>query len=400
MLELYPHQQAIVDQNPHRHLLAHGTGTGKTITSITLANKNCETCLVVCPKINREMWKRETRKYKDGCKFTVVSKEEFRRDVHHIGKFDGVIIDEAHFFAGHTSKLHKAMHWYFKTYDTKYRWLCTATPYLSTPMNIYALRKLLGYPLNYLKFKKDFFYEIQIGHRLVPKAKSGMEEELAKLVKEVGSTVDIDSIVDDVPEQNFITEYIELTDEQKEGIADLDDTNFISRWTKTHAIENGILYSDGYTKDREFESNKTERILELVGQQKKTIIFCRYTAQIEYLERKIGLAHPGKRVYTLTGGTKRRDELILEAEKVDSCVLIIQAQISAGYELPSFPVVIFASLSFSYVDYKQACGRVLRINKLKENTFYHLVAKGVDKDVYDAIKRKEDFSLAIYDNQQ
>jgi hypothetical protein len=59
--------------------------------------------------------------------------------------------------------------------------------------------------------------------------------------------------------------------------------------------------------------------------------------------------------------------------------------------------MVFASLSFSYVDYKQACGRILRINNLQENTYIHLVAEGVDQDVYNCIQNKQDFTIKIYE---
>lgn len=407
---LYPHQQNLVDRNPACHLLAFDRGTGKTITAIALANKNCRTCLVVVPKINREMWKRETEKYGKDCTYTIITKEEFRRDAIILPPHDGVIVDEAHHFAGEKSQLSKLMYRYLNKHKVKYRWLCTATPYLSTPMNIYVLSRLLGNEIEYWTFRRRFFYEVKMGFKTIPKVKPGIEAELADIVASIGSTVDLEEAVgmaqaapvaglpelSDIPEQVFETEYFELTDEQKKGIEELDEPTFITRWTKMHCIENGLLYSDGYTEDQKFECHKTERILEICDQNRKVAVFCRYNAQIRYLEELI--AGSGKKTYVLNGDTKDRDGLITEADSATDAIILIQAQCSAGYELPSFPVIVFASLSFSYVDYVQGVGRFLRINRMKENRYVHLVTNGVDRDIYDCIMRKQDFSLAIYGN--
>jgi predicted helicase len=73
-------------------------------------------------------------------------------------------------------------------------------------------------------------------------------------------------------------------------------------------------------------------------------------------------------------------------------VVIAQSSVSAGYELPSFPCVVFASLSGSLVDLEQAKGRVQRLGKLKKNLYVFMVVKGgVDEARYKANIDKQDF---------
>lgn len=408
---LYPHQQQLVDRNPACHLLAFDRGTGKTITSIALAEKNCLTCLVVVPKMNLKMWIRETEKWGDKCTYTIITKEEFRKNAMILPRHDGVIVDEAHYFAGEKSQMAKSMYWYLNKRDIKYRWLCTATPYLSTPMNIYVLKRLLGYQMNWMAFRMEYFYEVKMGIKKVWKPKPYKEDSLAKIVSQIGTTVDMEEAValaqanpvaglpelQDVPEQSFETEYFDMTQEQKDAILLLNEPTFITRWTKMHCIENGLLYSDGYTEDQAFDCKKTDRIMEICKANKKVAIFCRYNAQVNHLKElleKSGWSYHD--VFVLNGDTKDKDATVLAAEASDHAVIIIQAQCSAGYELPSFGTIVFASLSFSFVDYTQAVGRFLRINKMKENRYYHLVTNGVDRDIYDCIMKKQDFSFAIY----
>lgn len=409
MINLFPHQQKIVDLNPSRHLLAHSTGTGKTLTAISLAQKNCKTCLVIVPKALVAKWKRDyinfmnTNERTNFVMLIVMSKEEFKKEVSTLPPYDGVIVDEAHYFAGEKSQLTKALLWYNKTHDIKYRWLLTATPYLSTPMNIYVLARHLGHNMNWRVFRDTFFYDVRMGHRMVPVAKKGMEKELARIVKSIGSTVDMEEAVElapelgEIPDQIFETEYFDLTKEQKEGIKNLNDDLFITRWTHTHQIENGFLYGDGYSQNQSFPCKKTERLIKIVSSNKKVAVFCRYTLQIKYLKEVLSKYKENIFVVDGSSSSVERDQIIQDAEKSENSVIIIQAQCSAGYELPSFNTIVFMSMSFSFVDYQQGIGRFLRINSLSKNKYIHLVSKGVDKDVYDSIMKKQDFSIAIYD---
>lgn len=410
---LYPHQQKVIDQNPARHLLAHGTGTGKTHTSIALADGNCHTCLVICPKALVPKWQRDTEKYGDTfdsngqktCKYTILSKEQFKKEAKTLPPFDGVIVDEAHYFAGISSQLSKSLYWYMKKHDIKYRWLLTATPYLSTPMNIYVLARHLGHEWNYNHFRSEFFEDVRMGHRVVPKIKGHIKEKLAACVQEIGSTIDMESAValhpelGVVPEQEFLTEYFDLTEEQKDAIIGLTDDLHITRWTHMHQIENGFLYGDGYQDTRIMNCPKNERLLQIISANNKVAVFCRYSHQIQTLAELICNRIRGVKIFGVDGSStgEERDRIIQEAEKATNAVIIIQSQCSAGYELPSFNTIVFMSLSFSYVDYAQSCGRFLRIANLRKNRYIHLITNGIEKDIYqNVVIEKQDFNLAIY----
>lgn len=395
MIKLYKHQQELIDLNPKKHLLSFDTGTGKTLASIYLANKNIESVLVVVPKSLKEQWVREMHKYST-TGWQVISKEEFRRDWDKLGQYNGIIIDEAHFFAGMKSQMSKALLAYNKKWNVEYIWLLTATPYMSTPFNIYRLAQILGLKWNYWSFEGRFFDRIPMGGRVIPVLKKGMEGDVAKLVKSLGTTVHINECAD-VPEQSFINEYFVLNKKQEKAIKDIkaDESNPAVRYMRTHQIENGTLKSDGYTEDQFFPCDKHDRIMELINEHKKIAIFCKYNLEIDSLADQC--KSKGHKVYVIRGDVKDRDAVIRAVEESEECVVIINAACSEGYELPSIPMIIFASLSFSYKDYKQACGRFLRINKLKKNVYLHLVNQGtVDEAVYQSIMSKQDFSLAIY----
>lgn len=397
-LTLYTHQADLLSINPERYLIAHEVGTGKTITGIALANKNCSktgSCLIIVPKILKEKWERDIQSHgNENINWNILTKETFKKVWKELPAYDAVIVDEAHYFAGIKSQLSKSLYSYFKRHDTRFRWLMTGTPYLSSPLNIYTLARHLGHEWNYRAFVQKFFWEINIGGRIIPKIKDNMEPHIAELVNLIGGVVSMQNVIYEIPEQTFKTEYFNLTPEQEKAWNDLDEAVFITKWTKRHQIENGFLYGDEYTDTKTLPCLKDERILELVRTNRKVAIFCRYIEQQEHIKKLI--AYTKKPIFILNGETENRDLIISEAETSEECVIIIQAQCSVGYELPSFPVIIFASLSFSLVDHEQALGRFQRINKLKKNTYIYLVSEGVDKDIYECIMRKQDFSFAIY----
>jgi len=394
-MNLYAHQKRILDLNPRRYLIAHSTGTGKTITSLALAKANGTTALIVCPKALKENWRRQIQPFNP--KHLVISKEELRRDWDSLSQFNAIIIDEFHFFANLKSQLSKALQKYIKKHNPTFVWGLTATPYCSSPMNIYALAKHLGHNWDYWKFHFRFFNDVRMGSRVIPVVKKGIEKDVAALVKSIGDTCTLEECVD-VPEQTFETVYLETTKEQEKAIKSIDDTLPIVRFTRQHTIENGLLLSDGYSQEKIFECLKNDYIASVSEENPKIAVFCRYNRQIDIL-REI-MESKGKKVIVINGQTKDRDGAVQEIEASPEVVALIQASCSVGFEIPSVPLVIFASLSYSYIDYKQALGRVLRINKLKKNHYIHLVVKdGVDESVYDCIMAKEDFNIEIYANR-
>lgn len=398
-MDLYKHQEDLIRLNPPRWLLAWGTGTAKSRTAIELAKKNVTSCLIICPKALKENWHRETIKWGKGRAITwrIVSKEEFKKLWNELPGYEGVILDEFHYFGNSASQLSKDLSSYIKKNKVVYRWGLTATPYLSTPWNIHALSTHLGHKWNWMAFKRKFFYEVQMGRRLVPMPRPGMEGEIAKLVGEIGNTVKLEDVAD-LPEQSFETKFLSLTKTQEKEIKGIDEINPIVKFTRQHMLENGAVNSNEYEDSRMIEDNsKIEVIEEICREHKKVAIFCRYNVQIDLYEKQ--LRKIGRPIFVIRGDTANRDAVVRESESSDGSIVLINSACSEGYELPSVGIIVFASLSFSLKDYIQSIGRFSRINRLKKNHYIHLVSGEVDEAVYKAIMRKEDFHLEIFANQ-
>lgn len=417
-IELKSHQQEIVDMNPERALIPDGTGTGKTLIGISLADNNCKVCLVVTIKDNVEKWKREIHEFSNNnCRYIVISKENFKK-MYFDGDFDlqpnpidGVIVDECHFFAGkpatkkknkegelvfNGSQMSLALAKWVQEKNIRYRWLMSATPVTANWLSVFVLANHLGNNLNYYKFMRMFFYEIQMGRRRVWKQNPHKEGELQRIVRRLalGRMVTMEDIVE-VPEQKMIVEYFHLTPEQKAAIENLQDPEHIVRFTKQDQIESGTLAGNEYEPAKSFQCLKNFRIWELCQKNTKIAIFARYNHQLNVLKEY--LRDLNKPIFIINGENQNRDTTVQAVEKATDCIVLINTATATGYELPSIHVIVFASLSFDFIHLTQAMGRFLRVNRLAPKTYYHLVTKGgVNEAVYDCIKNKESFYIELY----
>jgi superfamily II DNA or RNA helicase len=400
-MELYNHQKRFLEKNLDKTALVWSCGTGKTRAAIEWTKLSGD-ALIICPKPLKANWKRECKKWGSATtNYFVMTKEEFRRDYKSLPGYHSLIIDEVHsgFLTPHfKSQMSKALRNYIKQHNTKRRLFLSATIYSSSPWNIYQLATLLGHKWDWQAFSMAFFFHVKMGSRFVPMVKKGIEKRLAESVAKIADVVDIHECMDVPLQLHTDPEYFALNQTQIKAIMDNYDPVHIVRYTKQHEIENGVLIGDsqGLIKDQFFVSDKMERIKDLVDENKKIAIVCRYNLQIKAIFEE--LQGGTKPVYVINGAVKNRDEITTQAEKAEECVVLIQADCAEGYQLPSFEVCVFASQSYSYVKFEQVCGRFLRMDKPSRTTFIYLLTEGdsLDQAVFDSIRKKEDFQIALY----
>ena len=416
MLPLYDHQKKIIDANPLKCGLFLGTGASKTRTALVLAEGDT---LVICPKQQRDdkTWERENEKWETNVGLMVISKEDIRKMWDILPHFDTVIIDECHNNLGvmpayvqrkkiqipKTSQIFDATQKFLEKHPPTRFYLLSATP-APKPMSVWAIGVLFGHKWDFAQFRSKYYNEIRMGgvRRVwMPKKDEATRQELADLIKRLGYTGGLNDFFD-VPEQTHKTVEIDLTAEQKRAIADVSfsEPDPLVRRARLRTVENGVLYGKKIEEGEGkvdimssetilFKNNKIPYILEKAQEFPKLLIFANYTAQILEIEK--ALKKEGYNVSTLTGATKDRTFIQRVNESPEPHIIIAQSSISSGYELPTFPCVIYASKSFRYVDYEQSTGRVLRSNALKKNLYIHLVVKGCDMDCHNTIMSGQDF---------
>jgi len=227
------------------------------------------------------------------------------------------------------------------------------------------------------------------------KSDSQTKERLGKFVRTLGYTGRLSDFVD-VPEQTHKVVSVPLTVSQKKAIqeAKLEWPDPLVLLGKKHQIEQGVLKGDKFNQSGRFDENKTEVLLDLQKEFGKILVFAKYKDQIDHIAKQFAKECT---VYTLTGDTKDRKALMEMAEKDDTCIVIAQSSISAGYELPSFRCTVYCSIDFSVVSYIQGLGRTLRINNLQKNLYVYLLCGEIDKKIYESVViNKVDFNEKMY----
>jgi len=395
-LKLFQHQMKLVTTAPDRHALIWETGSGKSYGAISLAVKKTKKILIICPKGLVVKWKDDIKQF-PGQNFLILSKETFKRDHKTLPKYDCVIVDEAHYFFGTKSQLMKSLRWYLEHHDVPYRYFLSGTPYRSSPMDIYIMCTLLGKKLSYWSFQTKFFYQVRMGMRMVPVVKKGIEKDIADIVRSVGSIVRLEECID-MPEAMYREEYFPLTNEQKEAIKLLPDTNPIVRYTKIHQICGGTLKGNEYEESQRFEGAKIHRTIELAEEIERLIIVCRYNEEIDYLKEK--LVAEGHTVRVINGAVENRHEILEELCKMTRYVLIVNASCCEGWQLQNCNHMIFYSYSFELKNKIQMEGRLRRIDAPRPVLYISLAVKdSIDEAVCQSLKNKESFHVEIYAKQ-
>ncbi len=404
-MKLYKHQQDIINENPQKRGIAFGCGAGKTKTALHLA-RNKGRILVVAPKtqVLDQTWEREAHSMGNQLELFVTSKERFKKGA---GKADVLILDEAHCFLGvtpatryrnkieipRTSQLFEEVIKWIDTHKPKAIYLCSATM-LPAPLALWGIAKIFGLNWDYFAFRRRFYTFIpNIGRGIwIPKKDHATENELRALATKFCTFGRLEDFFD-VPDQVHKPITVGLSVAQTKALREVPllYPDPLVRIGKRHQIEQGIF--EGELLDE----YKTNEIIELAEEFPKVLVFARYTSQIDHLVGKLKKKFKHKHVLVLDGRTKDRRALMVDAEnKNRETIVIAQSQVSTGYELPSFRCTVFASMSYSFVDYEQALGRTQRANNISKNVYVYLLASDVDKAVYKCVQGKKDFNELLF----
>lgn len=329
------------------------------------------------------------------------------------------IVDESQRIMTHNSKTTTFMLFLAKFF--KYRLLLSATPAPNSNLEYWSqmeflLPKLLG--STFFSFRCKFFH-LKRGKSEVPLIGLGKKElsmmqqrgyklelikEKEKLfmerMKPYCQFVDKRDALD-LPDEIDVFRYVEMTSPQSKGykemqrdlITEIDGEEIVvnvalAKLMKLRQISGGFAYNrEG--KAIEFKDNpkmkELENVINEIGQSKSIIIFCQYRFEIEEICRKYG-----DRAFSMYGATPDKDANI-KGFKEEPGRILVAHPLSAGVGL-SFnecDYMIFYSLDYSYMNYHQCRGRIMRANKKNNATYIHLIAnKTLDSIIFEAVKTK------------
>lgn len=401
MKKLRPHQIKAIKESPNKWGLWFKQRVGKTPTAIGLADTRAESALVICPKSLVYHWQEEVKTWCAGdCNITVIGRERFRIDWEKLPAIQAIIVDEAHQnFSSYKNLTYKALDKYMQRHGCPFLWLLTGTPVPSSSWSVYSYGKLFGKDWRWIDWDRAFFDKFKMGNRWIPTPKKGTDEKLQKIVRSIGTVIDLKDVAE-VADDEDVIETFTLNKDQKKMIKEYFDPLPIVRYTRQHQIEQGVLKSDGYRDEISVPCEKDKRLLEIVNNNEKIVIVSSYHAQID---KHVDIFKKTKRnIYVLDGRQKRTaSEIAPEAENDPSAIVIAQSACCVGFSLKSFSTMVFASMSFSFVNYDQMKSRMKSMDKKTPNTYIHFLTEGksIDNGVYASVMRKQDFSIELFNNK-
>lgn len=378
-MKLYAHQEKFISRNPDRALLLWEFGLGKSIAgALWVKKREDRKALIVCPKAIVGKWGRELEKC--GATADVVSRDQVKKM--DISAYRALVIDEAQDFAsplfssGRSQRATK-IYTHIKNHPDTHALLLTATPIRSSPWNCHTLACYLRVFWPIKAFRDEFYYLTDMFGRMHWEPRKDWRKKIRPYLESIADIV-LMSECADVPLQSQEVRKVAWTAVQDNELGG-QYLEPAKEWHARHRLEQGDA--------------KFKELQGILDGHRKVVVVCFYLSQIEDYRKRIG---EDRQVFTMTGSTDDQDAVIRDAQEADDCVLIVQASLCSGFDLDTFSVMVFASLSFSYVHYVQMSGRINRIHNLHENLYIHLLGGKADEAVYKAIMSGRDFDPIAY----
>ena len=303
----------------------------------------------------------------------------------------------------------------------KYKILLSATPAPNCELEYWSQMAFLDQKLfnsNYFAFRRKFFclkrgkseiYFDGLGQKeitmmmqrgfkmaMIPGQDKIITTRMSKYVQFVDKREALD-----LPDEIDVIRPVEMTAPQRKAFNEMEKhlvteieeeeisvPNALAKLMKLRQIAAGFVYNrEG--KAVEIKGNpKMKELTDIMAEigNKKVLIFCQYKWTIEHICGKFSNSRP------LYSKTKDKDGTIKWFKDTDSGILVAHP-LSGGVGL-SFndcDYMIFYSLDYSYMNYHQCRGRIMRAKKKNNATYIHIIAeKSYDRAIMEVLKVKKD----------
>jgi SNF2 family DNA or RNA helicase len=422
------HQKEAIEKltGSKRFILADDMGLGKTTSTIIAAlETKVKKILIICPASLKINWQREIENYTDrsvyiseGKNFStdhdfVIVNYDILKNFYDVkdkdnslitkGKFDLIILDEAHYVANGTSNRSKLVNGFAKNCERV--WLLTGTPMTNRPMNYFNLLSLIESPVsnNWMAFAIRYCqgYQFTAGKRKIwnVSGASNLEELRDRTSKQVLRRLKTDVL--DLPEKIITPVYLKLKSKLYEGLMgeyydwfnkNPDESNSLTvQFSKLMKVRQVI--AEEKIKDT---IELAENILE---QGKKVIIFTNFTDSLNKIAD-----HFGKQAVRLDGSTGKPQrqyavDQFQENDKVKVFVGNLRAA-GVGITLTAAEAVIMNDLSFVPGDLAQGEDRAYRYGQNNSvSIYYPLFINSIESVIYDMVnQKKQNINTVMGDN--
>lgn len=418
--------------------LGFDTGTGKTVTSLSVAeqlykNHMIKGLVVICPVSKVDDWNRDIKDEVPDIEMTFVSsfqsawREKNKAKIELINKMVDtlIIVDEGHKMKTYDSKQSKFIQALSKTY-TPYILILSATSQNKKYIDLYPQYKALGsrvFDRPAKDFKKEYCIEAQ-NWNLVYAGKSRfpfneivgykqtdvMDAEVLnytyykKYESEYDKPIEIRQSFKMTPEMKYFKEkkvWPKMDEDallmalESGDIEDVDTDFIIANRPALHHIYMRESCS-GFIKDMFLDKNPKAQWLEdfLEGNEGRLVVFTNFINETKVVSE---VCDKKKRHWCIYDGTTKD---LSNWKKYDDCIAIVNIQAgSAGLnDFITTNIGIWFSYPENYIDFIQSKGRLDRIGQTKQPVFYFLeIAGSVEQAVYRTLLSGQDFDLRLFE---
>ena len=417
--------------------LGFDTGTGKTVTSLSVAeqlykNHMIKGLVVICPVSKVDDWNRDIKDEVPDIEMTFVSsfqsawRDKNKAKIELINKMVDtmIIVDEGHKMKTFDSKQSKFIQELSSGYKP-YILILSATSQNKKYIDLYPQYKALGSKLFDIKardFKREYCMEVA-NYNLVYAGKSRfpfneivgykhtdlMDKEVLKYTyykkyeSEYERPIEIRQTFKMTPEMKYFKEkkvWPKMDEDALEktlmsgDIEDIDTDFIIANRPALHHIYMRESNS-GFIRDMLLDKNPKLQWLEdfAEGNEGRLVVFTNFIMETKLISE---MCDKKKRHWCIYDGSTKD---LTNWEKYDDCIAIVNVQAgSAGLnDFIKTNIGIWFSYPENYIDFIQSKGRLDRIGQTKQPVFYFLeIAGSVEQQVFRALQEGHDFDLQLF----
>ena len=418
--------------------LGFDTGTGKTVTSLSVAeqlykNHMIKGLVVICPVSKVDDWNRDIKDEVPDIEMTFVSSFQSAWRDKNATKIESIckmvdtliIVDEGHKMKTYDSKQSKFIQNLCEKYQP-YTLVLSATPQNKKYIDLYPQYKALGSKLFNLKakdFKQNYCMEAQnwnlvyagkarfpfneiVGYKQTDK----MDEEITrytyykKYESKYERPIEIRQTFKMTADMKYFKKnkvWPRMDEDALQTVlmsGDIEDvdTDFVLANRPTLFRTYSREMSSGFIKDIRLDKNPKAQWLEdfLEGNEGRLVVFTNFVMETKIISE---ICDKKKRHWCIYDGTTKD---LTNWEKYDDCIVIVNIQSgSAGLnDFIKTNIGIWFSYPENYIDFVQSKGRLDRTGQTKQPVYYFLEIEGsVDQQIQRALEAGYDFDLRMFE---
>ena len=418
--------------------LGFDTGTGKTVTSLAVAERLYKAgyvsgIIVICPVSKVDDWKKDLKDEISEIETTFVTsfqsawREKNSKQIQtQLSKTKSIIIvDEGHKMKTYDSKQSKFIQALASKFNV-YMLVLSATSQNKKYIDLYPQYKVLDssvFNRSAKDFKKEYCIEAQ-NWNLVYAGKSRfpfneivgykhtdlMDKEILKYTYYKKYESKYDKPIE-------INQYFKMTSEmkyfkEKRIWPKIDEKDILRAIEEDNieSIDSGIIIANrptlyhiymrencsGFIKDMYLEKNPKLQWLEdfMEGNEGRIVVFTNFVNETQIIK---DLCIKKKRNWVIYDGEHKDLKVWHDNE---DCIAIVNIQAgSAGLnDFVKTNIAVYFSPPENYIDFTQSKGRIDRIGQTKQPVYYYLQISGsVEPQIYKALSEGQDFDLHLFE---